>query len=263
MTTDFRTLAIVGCGLIGGSIALAARERYPELAVATLDKGDDLSPVAAADLVVLAAPIEEMLRLLPLLRPHLRVDAIVTDTGSTKRAIVAAAAGMRFIGGHPVAGAAAGGRAAARADLFVGRRWILTPVEATLEEDLARLRRFVEGLGAAADTLDAVEHDRLFAFVSHLPQLAVSALMDVAGSEAGERGLALAGTGLRDSTRLASSPPAIWRDIVRTNRANVDRAIGALIERLERLRDDPEGDELATLFESAARWRQTLEKRSL
>lgn len=259
MIADFARIAIVGRGLIGGSIELAAESRRASLEAVALDRGDDLAGIAAADLIVLSAPIREILRLLPLLRPHIAAHTLVTDTGSTKRAIVEAAAGLRFIGGHPIAGAAASGHTAARADLFDGRPWILTPTEATTPEDLSRLTRFIEGLGASVQVLDAAEHDRLFALVSHLPQLVVSALMHAVGTRAGERGLALAGPGLRDSTRLAASPPGIWRDIVQTNASNIDEALDALIASLTALKGDAGGEQFQAIFESAARWKRALD----
>jgi prephenate dehydrogenase len=254
-----RRVAIVGRGLIGGSIELAARERLPGIEVIALDRGDSLAPAADADLIVLAAPIGAILGRFAALRPIITPGTLVTDTGSTKGAIVAAAAGLRFIGGHPIAGAAASGREAARPDLFAGRPWVLTPTAATDSADLERLRTFIERLGAIPHVLEAGEHDRLFAFVSHLPQLVISALMDVVGSAVSADGLALAGSGLRDSTRLAASPPDIWRDIVRSNDANIGSAIDALIQALVRLRDDPKGGALGATFEGAARWRAALE----
>lgn len=263
MAPDFRRVAIVGRGLIGGSIELALREREPSVDVLALDRGDDLAAVAGADLVVLSAPIMEIIRILPQLPARLSPETLVTDTGSTKAAIADAARGLRFIGGHPIAGAAAGGRPAARADLFAGRSWILTPVARALEEDVARLSGFVGCLGARVRLLDPAEHDRVFALVSHLPQLVVSAMMSAIGSQAGEEGLALAGAGLRDSSRLASSPPEIWRDIVSSNRENVATALERVIEELRALRDDETGDALQRTFERAVRWKRTLDNRSI
>ncbi len=230
----FDRIVVIGHGLIGGSIALAAAERLPKIRVTALDRNDDISAAADADLVVLAAPIGEILRMLPALATIVRATTVITDTGSTKAAIVQAAAGMRFIGGHPIAGAAVSGLAAARADLFAGRPWILTPTGACDPADVTRLERFIESLGARTQRLDAEEHDRVFAFLSHLPQLAVSALMDVVGSHVGADALAMAGPGLRDTTRLATSPPDIWRDVVNTNEAAVHRALDRLIERVDR-----------------------------
>jgi prephenate dehydrogenase len=259
MGTLIGHLAIVGCGLIGGSLELAARERGAVRHLTALDKGDDLAALAGADLIVLAAPILRNIELLAALRPYLSTETIVTDTGSTKAAIVSAAAGMRFVGGHPVAGAAASGRGAARADLFAGRPWILTPAPETAPEDVSRVQALVETLGAAVHILSPDEHDRLFAAISHLPQLVVSALMEVVGSRAKAEGLSLAGAGLRDSTRLAGSPAGIWRDILQTNHQNIAEALDALIAVLSRLRDDGSAEELTGLFERAARWRQSLD----
>ena len=256
---DFGRIAIVGRGLIGSSIELALRSRSAAIEVVALDRGDDLAAVAAAELVVLSAPILQNLQLLPLVSAHAAPGTLITDTGSTKRAIVEAAADRRFIGGHPIAGAA-GGREAARADLFAGRPWILTPTANCREEDLTALTRFVEGLGATAQVLAPDDHDRIFALVSHLPQLVVSTLMDVIGSHVGEQGLGLAGSGLRDSTRLASSPPEIWRDILETNRDNIAQAVDGLISGLTSLQHDTEGKRLQSIFEGAARWKRILEK---
>lgn len=253
----FRRVAIVGCGLIGGSLELAIKQQE-EADVVAIDKGDDLTTAGSADLIVLAAPILENIGLLASLKPHVSPRTFITDTGSTKAAIVLAAAGMRFVGGHPVAGGAASGRVAARADLFAGRPWVLTPSEKSASADVDRVRAFVERLGAIVHVLAPDEHDRLFAFVSHLPQLVVSALMDVAGAGAGVEGLRLAGAGLRDSTRLAESPPGIWRDILETNHANIAASLNALIAVLETYRDDPNGDALAAIFERAVEWRGRL-----
>jgi prephenate dehydrogenase len=260
---DFPGVAIVGRGLIGGSIELAVRERCGGVRVVALDRGDGLGAVRGADLVVLAAPILEIVQLLPQLRAHVSSETVVTDTGSTKASIVAAAGGMRFIGGHPVAGAATSGAAAARPDLFVGHPWILTPSETARPEDVARVRAFVERLGATVHLMTADAHDRLFAFISHLPQLVVSALMHAAGSHAGEAGLALAGPGLRDSTRLAASPPDIWRDVLQTNHQHVADAIDSMIDVLSTLRDDTSGDAVGATFASAARWKRALGERSI
>lgn len=251
-------VAVIGCGLIGGSIELAARQRIPGIELVTLDRGDALSAAAESDLIVLAVPIGEIPGLLGRLASTVSSHSIITDTGSTKAHIVAAAGGLRFIGGHPIAGAAASGRPAARGDLFAGRPWALTPGADADPLDVERLGAFVRHLGATPHVLAADEHDRLFAFTSHLPQLVVSALMEVVGSSVGAEGLALAGPGLRDTTRLASSPPDIWRDIVRTNDGNIGLAIDALIAALLRLRADS-GKSLPVIFESAAGWRAVLD----
>ncbi|HEY0873137.1 MAG TPA: prephenate dehydrogenase/arogenate dehydrogenase family protein [Vicinamibacterales bacterium] len=257
--SGLRHVAIVGRGLIGGSIERAVRERLPHVEVAALDRGDDLTGLEAADLVVLAAPILEIISLLDRIRPHVTADCVITDTGSTKTAVVAAAGNLRFVGGHPIAGAAASGAAAARADLFAGCHWILTPAHGTADADVERVRQFVSALGAHPRVMDPTEHDRLFAYLSHLPQLVVSALMHTVGAHTGTEALALSGGGLRDSTRLASSPPGIWRDVIETNRPQLNAALDDMIATLTTLRDDTSAESLRTIFGSAARWKRALE----
>jgi len=252
-------VAILGRGLIGGSIELALARSAPAIEVVALDRGDGLAAIDGAELVILAAPVLENISLLRAIQPHLQPSTIVTDTGSTKAAIVEAAQGLRFVGGHPIAGGTNSGRTSARADLFDGRRWILTPAPATPADDIQRVAALAERCGARVELLDAADHDRIFALVSHLPQLAVSALMHVAGSNGGAEGLALAGAGLRDATRLASSAPDIWRDVLATNRVSVAQALDLLINELARIRDDATGEELSRIFESAAAWKRRLD----
>jgi len=278
----FEKIGIIGLGLIGGSIALRARELWPTSLVIAVDNKDVLETamrmhaidvaaedpivLAEADLVVLAAPVRQNITLLDELDEHVRVPAVVTDTGSTKREIVAAARALpprfTFIGGHPLGGAAKGGLEHARPDLFVGRPWLLTPVSARPEGDaLEKLKAFVRALGAEPRTLTVEAHDRLLAFLSHLPQFTASALMQVVGEAVGRDGLALAGRGLADTTRLASSPADIWRDIAATNADEVGPALDALIAVLTDLRRDLlHGDRLAQVFDEANRWRETLKK---
>jgi prephenate dehydrogenase len=257
------TIAIVGRGLIGGSIALALARLRPPPEIVTLDRGDDLNQIAGADIIFLAAPIPENIRILTSLPSQVPGEALITDTGSTKRTTVAAAetlpSRLRFIGGHPIAGAATIGAAAARGDLFQGRPWILTPSASTPAADVATLIALIESLGARPALMDTAEHDRIFAFVSHLPQLAVSALMQTVGSAVGESGLAIAGTGLRDSSRLAASPAALWRDIVESNGDHVDAALDQLIATLRQLRTERDAA-LPRIFDEAARWKQVLER---
>ena len=154
-----------------------------------------------------------------------------------------------------------GGFAFARPDLFAGRPWIFTPNRDGESEALSRLDRFVSGLGARPSILSAEDHDRLMALVSHLPQLAASALMDIVGNGAQGEGLRMAGRGLVDTTRLASSPPDVWRDICLTNADAIGDALDCLIQRLTQLRGDlRRGDAVEAIFASAARWRAELMK---
>jgi prephenate dehydrogenase len=262
----FERITIVGAGLIGTSIRQAVPRAWPDVAVTALDNGDDLKAVAGAELVVLAAPVRANIRLLDAIRPHLGPAAVVTDAGSTKRAICAAAAAypeIDFIGGHPMAGAARGGAANARPDLFRGRPWILTPTAGNPAGTVARLDAFVSALGGVPHIMTPELHDRFVGVVSHLPQLTASALMHVVGKLAGDAGLEIAGAGLMDTTRLAASPPDIWKDIAATNddvlREALDQLIGALSEMRNTLDN---GDGIDAVFTSARRWRTTLDRSS-
>ena len=277
----FQKIGIVGLGLIGGSIARAARQLWPGSLVIGVDNkdvletamrlhaidvaADDLIVLAEVDVVILAAPVKQNLALLAELDEHVRQPAVVTDTGSTKRAMIEAARELperfTFIGGHPLGGAAAGGLERARPDLFKGRPWLFTPTGDAGGEALDRLLAFVSALGAVPRVMDVTAHDRTLAFLSHLPQLTASALMRVVGDAVGADGLALAGRGLVDTTRLASSPPEIWKDIAATNADEIGVALDTLVALLEDLkRDLASGDRLDEVFAEAARWRDALPK---
>ncbi len=275
----FDKVAIVGLGLIGGSIALAARKQWPSCLVIGVDRkevlekamvlhaidvaADDPVVMAEADLVILAAPVEQNIDRLADLENHVATPAVVTDVGSTKRTTVEAARQLpsrfTFVGGHPLGGAPRGGIEHARPDLFVKRPWLFTPDGAAVAGVVERLSEFARGLGAEPHVLDPREHDRLLAFVSHLPQLAASALMHVVGNRAEERGLALTGRGLFDATRLASSPPDIWRDICRSNADAIGEALDDFIAELQALREGLDtGAEIDRVFDSAGVWREHL-----
>jgi prephenate dehydrogenase len=278
----FQQIAIVGFGLIGGSIALAIRERWPSVRITAVDRPPVLAHAAGSgamdraaqgvtelsgnDLVVLAAPVEQNIRLLPDVFAVLGDGAMITDVGGTKRDIVKAASALRgarasFVGGHPIGGAERGGFAFARADLFRGRPWILTPHASTSQPAMDRLSGFIQTLGARPTTMDAEEHDRLMAFLSHLPQLTGSALMEVVGEATSSSGLRLAGRGLVDSTRLASSPADVWRDVCASNAGDIGVALDRLIARLQELRASlSDGATVDAVFERAAHWRSELMK---
>jgi prephenate dehydrogenase len=275
----FDKIGIVGLGLIGGSIALAARELWPTSLVVGVDTkdvletamrlhaidvaADDLVVLAEVDVVILAAPVRQNVALLAELEDAVRTPAIVTDVGSTKRAMADAARALpqrfTFVGGHPLAGAARGGLEHARPDMFRGRPWLLTPTGDGTGAAVEQLSAFARGLGAEPRVMPPDAHDHLVAFLSHLPQLTASALMQVVGDEVGESGLALAGRGLVDTTRLASSPADIWQDIASTNGDEIGVALDALIAVLEELKQDlKDGDRLAAVFADATRWRDAL-----
>jgi prephenate dehydrogenase len=277
----FSKIGIVGLGLIGGSIALAARELWPSSLVIAVDNkdvletamrlhaidvaADDMIVLAECDIVILAAPVLANLALLEQLDDNVQTPAIVTDTGSTKRDIVEAGKRLpprfTFVGGHPLGGAAKSGLEHARPDLFKGRPWLFTPADDRAAASLDRLLAFVRALGAEPRVLAAAAHDRLLAFLSHLPQLTASALMQVVGDAVGADGLGLAGRGLLDTTRLASSPSEIWKDIAATNADELGKALDTLIALLIELRDDLSvGERLPDVFDAAREWRQLLQK---
>ena len=275
----FQRVGIVGLGLIGGSIALAARQTWPAGLVIGVDRkdvleramvlhaidvaADDPIVLAEADLVILAAPIQQNLELLRELEDNVSGAAVVTDTGSTKREMVEAAKSLpdrlTFLGGHPLGGAARGGIEHARPDLFAGRPWLFTPTPGHDVQALDKLMSFASGLGAIPRSVSPEEHDRLLAFISHLPQLTVSALMHVVGQAAGSDGLSLSGRGLQDTTRLASSPADIWKEVSATNADELGAALDALIAVLGELRADlATGQSIEAVFASANSWREVL-----
>jgi prephenate dehydrogenase len=297
MSTDtpvvFPRIAIVGLGLIGGSIAFAARRAWPSTHVVAVDRervlrealsrraidaaADDLADIGSADLIVLAAPVRQNIVLLKRVAAHASKTAVITDVGGTKRMIVGAAAALpqpvTFVGGHPLGGGARGGFEFATAALFNRRPWIFTPpAEAArtpadaartlvVREAVARLSAFVTGLGAYPTTMTPDEHDRLMSLISHLPQLAATALMEVVGRAATGTGLKMAGQGLVDTTRLSSSPADVWRDICATNADEIRSALDLLIDRLSEMRADLERAEVIdAVFTDAAHWRAELMK---
>ncbi len=246
-------IAVLGVGLIGGSIGLAAR-RHLQCEVAgfdsdraTLDRAlaegaidaaasSVTEACAGAEVVFCAAPVAGQVELAGAALEASASDTVVTDVGSTKRDIVAALGGdERFIGGHPLAGAETSGVENAREDLFEGARWYLTPKSERSSDVLYdRLRRTVAGLGARVQAIDAGEHDRLMATVSHLPHVVANALVAQAAADLSgdpER-LPEVGPSFRDTTRVAGANPAIWGDIFASNREVVSDAVEALAVRL-------------------------------
>ena len=288
----FRHIAIVGLGLIGGSIALAVRERWSSVLITAVDRppvlahasssgaidraAHSVSDIGAVDLIVLAAPIHQNIQLLTQVMSVRPSGAIVTDVGGTKRDILKAAAELpsgttAFVGGHPIGGAERGGFGFARPDLFRGRPWIFVPPAdrrggssnppSDPSGPLGRLFELVRGLGARPATMNAEDHDRVMAYVSHLPQLAASVLMEVVGRAASHDGLRFAGRGLTDSTRLASSPASVWRDVCASNADDIGPALDALIARLTELRADLQSGRIVDeVFDDAAKWRAELMK---
>lgn len=250
-------LAVVGPGLIGTSVALAASRRWPGLEVRTVDQGDPLESISNSLVVVLAMPVDVIIRTLPRLGSIMHPEALILDTGSTKRAIMAAAAAAQlsqFVGGHPMAGGTTTGPSEARPDLFDGRAWFLTNPESP--DAVRRAVRFVEALGARPVVLTdrGEEHDRLMAAVSHLPQLVASALMVTVARSIGEDNLTWAGKGLRDTTRLASSQASVWESVLATNSQELKPLLRQLASELVNLSDQLDDRKaIRAFFDEAAR----------
>ena len=267
MTKRWDRVTVVGCGLVGASFALALKragacgrvagwDKDPAVlgealrlgAIDEVDKAFDGGGVSRSDLVYLATPVGQIVEFLRSCAPHVRAGAVVTDAGSTKREVCRAASAQtekswRFVGGHPVAGSHLRGPGHARADLFEGAPYVLTPPEDGSDPAaLAALAETLGLLGARARVMTAAEHDRALARLSHLPQLVSCALAAAVKEGVDEVELsALAGPGYRDMTRLASSPWGIWQDILATNSFEVADALDALISKLSAARDGLRG----------------------
>jgi prephenate dehydrogenase len=256
----FERMTVAGVGLIGGSLALAAREAglvgevvgygrsraNLDLARARgiVDRVADepAAAVAGADLVVLAAPVGACAALAAAMRPHASPGTVLTDVGSVKGTVVEAlerawGATGPVVGGHPIAGSEASGAAAARADLFRGQRCILTPTPATDTAALARVRALWAGVGAEVEEMPPAVHDEILARVSHLPHLVAYALVTAIGDATidGRTLLAYAGGGFRDTTRIAGSLPELWRDIALANAGALGAALAEFRAALDRL----------------------------
>ena len=253
-------IAILGTGLMGGSLGLALRRAHPDVEIrgfdrdrmaleTALDRGaitsvatDPAAAVEGAELIVLGVPLDAAPELLAAIAEAATESAVVTDLGSAKGAVVEhgrAHFGGRFVGGHPMAGSERHGIEAAEADLYQDAWWILTPTTETSADAYRAVSELVGAAGATPVALDPATHDALVARLSHLPQLVASALVDVAASS-GDRDavLGLAGAGFRDVTRIAASNPDLWVTIVSANEGAVLQAIAGLQERLGRLERD-------------------------
>jgi prephenate dehydrogenase len=249
-------IAVLGVGLIGGSIGLAARSRAsarvrgydpdPDvraraIALGAIDEpADDIAgAVAGADVVFAATPVGALGETVRLALESAGPDCVVTDVGSTKRALAAAASDERFVGGHPLAGAETAGVEHAREDLFDGATWYLTPAKGSTAGVLyERLHRLLGRFGARPEAIDAETHDRLMASVSHLPHVLANVLVAETAALLGEESqrLPAVGPSFRDATRVAGANTAIWTDIYMSNRDALIAGIDALAGRLGEVR---------------------------
>ncbi len=290
----FEQLGLIGCGLMGGSFALAMKraglvkrvvgyskspsttERARQMGVIDVEAPSALLAVSGADLVLLAVPVAATEATFKAIRHLVHKDSLIMDVGSTKREVVDAARRVLrdqvgvFVPAHPIAGKELAGVEHADADLYTGRQVILTPIERTFTAQLAKAEQVWTALGCQVRQMSPEAHDATYAAVSHLPHLLAFALMNaVAEQEQGKTFLDLAGPGFRDFTRIAASDPSVWRDILVSNREELltqsrhfQRALHALESAIAI--GDPEA--LEALIEQAsstrAQWRMTATKSS-
>ncbi len=271
----FEAIAIVGLGLIGGSVAKAVRslglarqifgydnneEYHKEIKSRKL--ADYLSDVpdkklAQAELVLLAVPVKSFKEVLPNILPNISSKAILTDTGSVKSPLLKMMYSpkykkIRFVGGHPIAGSENFGPAAAKQDLFYGKRCILTPGEKTDKDLILVVRRFWESLGAKVSEMDAESHDQMFASVSHLPHILAYACIQAISNTDSQEVLGHSGAGLKDFSRIASSSPQMWADIFLENQGNLLPRIAAFNEVLSALEETIKKNDKRKLVELLA-----------
>jgi prephenate dehydrogenase len=275
----FQRVTLIGVGLIGGSLGMALRARglarevvgitRAESGIAqarargAIDRGtvDPAAGVDGADLVVLAVPPEQVVPMARRVIPHLQPATLLTDVASVKAEVVKSIEALikpesraAFIGGHPMAGNEGEGIAAAEPGLFEGTVYLVTPTPATPRAAVESVAGLARGVGAVPVEMAPDEHDRAVALVSHLPYLVAAALMGTTGGA-----VPAAGPAFRDATRVAGSPVAMWTQICRLNRDQIQRALRTFRNELDRLEAAIEdGDQLDTLLEAARRARRRL-----
>lgn len=284
-----KKIVIFGVGLIGGSVALALKKagstaliigvgRSKESLQTALDLGvidaastDIAQAVSDADLILIATPVAQTPDILSAIKPHLSVDTVITDAGSTKSDVLAYASDVlaerakQFVGGHPIAGAEKSGVTAAHADLFRSKNVILTPTTKNSVEAISRVKALWELCGANITDMTAATHDSVFAAVSHLPHLLAFALVDdIASRPNAEQLFSFAASGFRDFTRIAGSHPEMWRDISLANRTALLSELTAYqteLAQLKQLLETQDSAGLQALFERASTARNDWAKR--
>jgi prephenate dehydrogenase len=288
----FEQLGLIGCGLMGGSFALALKkaglvkrvvgyskspsttERARQLGVIDVEAPSALLAVSGADLVLLAVPVSATEATFKAIRHLINKNTLVMDVGSTKREVVDAARRVLkdqvgvFVPAHPIAGKELAGVEHADADLYTGRQVILTPIERTFTAQLAKAEQVWTALGCHVQQMAPEAHDAAYAAVSHLPHMLAFALMNaVSGQDEGQAFLSLAGPGFRDFTRIAASDPNVWRDILVSNREELltqSRHFQRALHALESAIAIGDPDALEALIDQAsntrANWRMTAVK---
>ncbi|HKE31117.1 MAG TPA: prephenate dehydrogenase/arogenate dehydrogenase family protein [Candidatus Angelobacter sp.] len=276
-------ITIIGTGLIGGSFGLAVKasgsgvriigcdrphvlERARKMGALDSGNEDPAEAIKGSDLILLATPVGTIIDLIERIGPIAPPNCLITDVGSTKqeimeraRAVFGADAGERFLGGHPMAGKEHSSIFSADATLFRDATWFFVPANAQQNlnsEKVKEYRNLLERIGAHVTVTEADRHDRICAWISHLPQMISTALAGILLDEFGDASEfhTISSRGLREMTRTASSPYSMWRDVAHTNTANLEQAIAALEQRLAHIRENLRTQELKEQFERANRF---------
>ncbi|MBT9551169.1 MAG: prephenate dehydrogenase/arogenate dehydrogenase family protein [Hydrogenophaga sp.] len=288
----FEQLGLIGCGLMGGSFALALKkaglvkrvvgyskspsttERARQMGVIDIEAPSALLAVSGADLVLVAVPVSATEATFKAIRHLLSKDTLIMDVGSTKRDVIDAARRVLkdqvgiFVPAHPITGKELAGVEHADADLYAGRKVILTPIERTLTAQLDKAARLWTALGCQVEQMSPEAHDAAYAAVSHLPHMIAFALMNgITGQAQAKEFLSLAGPGFRDFTRIAASDPSVWRDILASNREELiaqSRHFQRALHAFETAISAGNADALESLIEKASHarshWRMSTHK---
>ena len=282
----YGTVTIVGVGLIGASLGLALKHAGVVNAVLGVGRGqanldqalkmgaidgvvDLVEATQKSDVIVLCVPVAQMRAAFEVMEPHLEAKTLMTDAGSTKGDVILAAKEVlgkkacQFVPAHPIAGGAQHGAAAAQVDLFQGKQTIICPLQENSPQDTSIITSFWESVGSVVKKIGSVQHDAIYAAVSHLPHLLSYALMaSVVNSEDGEQKLGHIGAGFKDFTRIAASSPEMWRDICLANKSAVLKEIDQylnIVKHLQTLIQEGDGEQLEKLFSKASESRNNWE----
>jgi prephenate dehydrogenase len=284
--SNYGTVTIVGVGLIGASLGLALKQagvvtkvlgvgrskENLELAqkMGAIDRVVDLVEAAKqSDVIVLCTPVAQMRTAFEVMEPYLEPKTMITDAGSTKGDVILAAKEIlgkkacQFVPAHPIAGGAQHGASAAKADLFQGKQTIICPLQENSPEDTSLIIGFWESVGSMVKKIGSVQHDAIYAAVSHLPHLLSYALMaSVVNSEDADQKLDHVGAGFKDFTRIAASSPEMWRDICLGNRIAILKELDQyllIVNHMRKLIAENDGAGLEKLFNKASKARQDLD----
>ena len=282
----FGTVSIIGVGLIGASLGLALKQAgivQKVLGVGrskeNLDQAQKMGAIDGvvdlveatkqSDLIVLCVPVAQMRATFEVMEPHLQAKTLLTDAGSIKGDVILAAKEVlgkkacQFVPAHPIAGGAQHGASAAKTDLFRGKQTIICPIQENSPEDIALIIGFWESVGSVVKQISSVQHDTLYAAVSHLPHILSYALMaSVVNSEDADQKLSHVGAGFKDFTRIAASSPEMWRDICLGNRTAILKELDqylAIVNHMRKLIAENDGAGLEKLFNKASKARQDLD----